>query len=96
MDLRVLDIVRACNTAEQGEILFNAIWKRLKMEHAVNVSFDGVSEVTSSFINASIVRIVLEKDYSSVEDNLSISDISKPSAEMIRRCLRNAMAHRQE
>lgn len=94
MDVRVLDIVKSCNTAAEGSNLFDAIWPRLEEDRDVSISFDGVSEVTSSFVNASIVRLVLKRDLETIEMNLSISNITKQSADMIRRCLRNATEHK--
>lgn len=94
MVLKVLEIVQGCNTAAQGRELFEAIWPQLELEESVALSFEGVTEVTSSFINASIVRLVLQRDYESVGARLAISDISKQAAEMIRRCLRNAREHK--
>lgn len=94
MDVRVLDIVRACNTAAEGTDLFEAIWPRLKDDMDVSISFDGVTDVTSSFVNASIVRLVQKRNFEAIEMNLSISDISKQSADMIRRCVKNATEHK--
>lgn len=94
MDVKVLNIVDSCNTAAEGAALFDAIWPRLKDDKEVNISFDGVSEVTSSFVNASIVQLVLQIDYDSVGARLAISDISKQSAEIIRRCVKNATEHK--
>lgn len=94
MDVKVLNVVKSCNTAQEGEQLFYAIWPNLKKDLPVEISFEGVAEVTSSFVNASIVRVVLKKDYEAIEARLSISNISKASAEMIRRCVNNALAQK--
>lgn len=90
MELKVLDVVKGCNTPAQGTALFEKIIDLLQMHDSIVISFSDVTEVTSSFINSSIVRLVLNEDLESVRSQIAISDVSKVSADMIRRCIRNA------
>ena len=94
MDVKVLDIVGNCNTAAEGQALFAALWPCLNEDKEVTISFEDVAEVTSSFINASIVQLVLKRNYESIETKLTIADISKQSADVLRRCIRNATEHK--
>lgn len=89
MVLRVLDIVKACDTADQGFIVAEAIREKLKDVKVVTLSFAGVSNTPSSFINASIVSLVLQDPPDNLQERLIISNITDQIAGMITRCLRN-------
>ena len=96
MDVRVLDVVKACNTPEQGHALFERVWPFVEKGEPIRLSFEGVSEITSSFANASIVRLVLKRDLKEIGSKVAIGDISKSAAEMIRRCVRNGLNQSQD
>lgn len=58
MVIKILDHVDNCSTYADGEVIFNLIAPIIKRSEDITLSFEGVEAVPSSFINASIVRLV--------------------------------------
>jgi STAS-like domain of unknown function (DUF4325) len=58
MVVRILDHVENCSTYADGDVIFNIIAPIIKRGDDVVLSFEGVEAVPSSFINASIVRLI--------------------------------------
>ena len=90
MVIAVLDHVAHCNTSADGDALYVALRRALALNAHVTVSFAGVHDVPSSFINASIVRLVEDHGIDAVKARLSIQDVGGQVGDMIRRCVRNA------
>ncbi|WP_074428267.1 STAS-like domain-containing protein [Tsuneonella dongtanensis] len=89
MVIHVLDIVKACNTAAQGAEVASAVRRALENGQSVTLSFEGVNETPSSFINSSIVDLVYNDPPEALRERLLISNITDQIATMITRCLRN-------
>lgn len=89
MVLKVLEIVNACDTADQGTIVADAVRRLLGKGESVTLSFSGVTNTPSSFVNASIVSLVLDSPPSDLQNRLMITNITDQIAGMITRCLRN-------
>lgn len=87
MVIRVLDVVRACNTASEGAVVARAVKAFLDRGEKVELSFGGVSDVPSSFVNASIVYLFNEMPNADLSQLLKITNVTTQIAEMIRRCL---------
>lgn len=94
MVVRILDLVPACNTSAQGAVVADAVRAHLQGGHKVRLSFAGVSDVPSSFVNASIVKLFNEMQDGELPKNLAIGDVNSQIAEMIRRCLDNNARNR--
>ena len=91
MVIRALDHVKQCNTAEDGKIINDILRPMLRKRKHVTLSFDGVSDVPSSFVNASIVTLLEEFDDDFVKSHLRLIDATKQIADMVRRCLANGI-----
>ena len=91
MVIRALDIVARCDTAIEGRVLGLALRKHLENGELIELSFEGVYDVPSSFINTSIVYLFKEFEPEFVRSHLSITNATKPIAEMIRRCVANGL-----
>lgn len=94
MVVRVLDVVAACNTSAEGALLADALRAQLKSGRSVRLSFEGVSDVPSSFINASLVQLFNEMQDEGLSRSLAIGEVNTQIAEMIRRCLANNARNR--
>lgn len=90
MVVKVLDVVPACNTAAQGAVLADRLRPLLATNKKVTLSFSGVSDVPSSFINASIVALFAEFPEEALTRYLAISNVTSQISHMIRRCLANS------
>ncbi|HZF94612.1 MAG TPA: STAS-like domain-containing protein [Allosphingosinicella sp.] len=92
MVVSALEVVPNCNTAAEGALLYEALHGPLRAGEAVTLSFAGADGVPSSFVNASVVRIVEEFGLEEVRQKLSIVNCTAQVADMLRRCIRNASA----
>ena len=90
MVVNVLDVVPACNTAAQGAAVADELRPILAAGKKVKLSFAGVSDVPSSFVNASIVALFSEFPAEKITRQLAISNVTGQISDMIRRCLANS------
>lgn len=90
MVIYALDVVTACNTADQGATVAEAVRAGLEKTQSVTLSFRGVSDVPSSFINASIVALVKEIPPQELPNRLMISEVTSQIGAMIKRCIANS------
>jgi hypothetical protein len=90
MVIVVLDRVKRCYTAQDGAVIDRALRDALAVEQQVTLSFQGVSDVPSSFVNAAIVPLVEEHGEEWVKARLTITHATKQVAHMLRRCVSNA------
>lgn len=84
MVTRVIDIVAACDTGDQGDLVFRAIAPALIRGEVVELSFVGVSTVTSSFVNAAFVELLSRVDFPELKARLRIASSTKQINDMIR------------
>ncbi|MBD3768370.1 MAG: DUF4325 domain-containing protein [Gammaproteobacteria bacterium] len=92
MVIKVLDIVPACDTAAQGAAVARVVCEHLKENASVAISFEGVFDVPSSFVNTSIVSILFDCKPHANDRSISITDVTPQIADMIRRCVGNRRA----
>lgn len=91
MVIRALDHVRQCYTAADGAIIRRAIAQQLAQGRSVRLSFDGVYDVPSSFVNGAIVELLDEFQADYIKSHLTIVDATRQIADMVRRCLANGI-----
>jgi len=89
MVVRALDHVTRCYSTADGGVIARELRNAFSRSDRVTLSFAGVSDVPSSFVNSSLV--VLLQDYSpfDLKRRLSITDATPQIADMIRRCIAN-------
>ena len=68
----VKNLVPACDTFDQGEILRLAVLKQMENDEKVSVSFEGISYVTSSFVNAAFVGLLNDLDIEQIKTRMSV------------------------
>lgn len=57
MVIKILSIVPACDSNEQGARVKNAILRDLESQDVVLLDFSGVTNVTSSFVNSALLDL---------------------------------------
>ncbi len=85
MVIKVVDIVDACNTNAQGDALQRAICHALSGDSIVTVSFHGVPNVTSSFVNSAFVQLLTRMPFADFKQRIRVIDANPQIRDMIRR-----------
>jgi len=83
--INVLDIVDQCSSPENGEILHRVLKERLFAGERVALSFQGVSSVSTSFINTALIELLEEFDFEVIKSKLSFTDTNRIINETIKR-----------
>lgn len=81
----VKDLIPDYSTNEQGKIIYEHVAHLLKDGIDVNLSFTGVSSVSSSFLNTSLIELLVQFGYDYVKKHLKISDVNKHVGGLISR-----------
>lgn len=89
MVTRVLDLVDSCYNAQDGAIIAAHIAKGFETRSQVVLSFAGVYDVPSSFVNSAIVSLFNRYSPDWVKSHLKVIDATSQIADMIRRCMAN-------
>lgn len=91
MVVRALDHVAQCYGASDGAVIARVLRQAFLRGHHVTLSFAGVSDVPSSFVNAALVSLLDDHSLEWLKSHLSVVDATKQTADMIRRCLANGV-----
>jgi hypothetical protein len=83
--LRVLDYVNHCYTNDDGDIIFVKIKKAFDDGEMVQISFDGVVSVSSSFVNSALIRLLDCYSFEYIKRHLIIKNSTKLINDIIRR-----------
>lgn len=65
------------NNNNSGEILFEKIKGCFNNQESVIVSFQGISEVSSSFVNSAFINLLDEYDFEYIKNNLKFTSTTK-------------------
>lgn len=84
MVIRALDYVRQCYTQQDGTIVHNVILPILKKGTSVELSFDGVDVVPSSFVNTALIALLEVLPFDIIKANLKFVNTTNQINEMIR------------
>jgi len=85
MALKVLDHLSDCYTWESGQELSKIIRAAFEKHERIAISFDGVRDVPSSFVNAAFISLLDTYPYDFIRSHLTIADGTKQIADMIKR-----------
>jgi STAS-like domain of unknown function (DUF4325) len=88
MVINVLELVPHCYSWADGEVVGHALAEALRSNEKVTISFAGVEDVPSSFVNAAFVSLLPEFGYDRIRDSLSVVRSNRQINDMIRRRLR--------
>lgn len=84
MVIRILDLVTSCDTNDQGDVVRQAIQDHLKSSDVVSLDFFGVTNVTSSFVNSSLVSLLPDFDFKTLKTRIRIQRVNRQIGNMIK------------
>jgi hypothetical protein len=84
MVIRALDVVRQCYSQDDGQKIYDVLFPRLRRGERIELSFDGVETVPSSFINTSLIRLLDVLSFEMIKSNLRFVNTTKQINEMIK------------
>jgi len=85
MVVRVLDHISRCSAHEDGEIIYRIIRPILARGEKVAVSFDGISAVTSSFVNTAFIDLLDVFPFDQIKKNLTFLHSTRQINELIKK-----------
>ena len=89
MVIRISDHVAQCYSAADGSVIADLLAPRFARDEHVTLCFSGITDVTSSFVNAAIVSFLRTYSADWLKRHISIQNVTIQSADLIRRCLSN-------
>lgn len=90
MVIFALDHVPHCYSAQDGNVIHSLLGHAFIRGQHVTISFAGVSDMPSSFVNAALVPFVQRHGSDWLKARLKITGATRQVADMIRRCFSNA------
>jgi hypothetical protein len=84
MVIRLLDHVTRCSTYEDGEVIYRLLANELARGQEVEISFDGVLSVPSSFVNAALVKLLERFPFEVIRDKMTITHSTRQINELIK------------
>jgi STAS-like domain of unknown function (DUF4325) len=86
MVIRIVDIVGAADTADQGSVVFARLRAALASSNRrqVIVSFEGVKTATSSFVNTAFVQLLELMPLAEIKRRIRVVASSRQINDMIR------------
>lgn len=84
MVVRILDHVTNCSSYADGDTIFNIIFPVIQRGEDIVLSFEGVEAVPSSFVNASIVRLIEVVSLKEIKSHLKVIKSTKQINALIR------------
>jgi hypothetical protein len=84
MVIRALDLVPQCYSQDDGQKVFDALFPRLKKGERVELSFEGVDTVPSSFINTALIHLLDVLSFETIKSNLRFVDTTRQINQMIK------------
>jgi hypothetical protein len=90
MVIIALDHVPHCYTTADGNALFLVLQSALSRADKVALSFAGVGDVPSSFVNAALVPLLERLSFDEIKRRVVIRDANRQIGDMVKRCFHNA------
>lgn len=87
MVIKVLDHVPHCYSWADGEVICRAVRCALREHGRATISFAGVSDVPTSFVNAAFAQLLGEYTFDYIRSHVSIVNSTRQINEMIKRRL---------
>ena len=85
MVIEALNLVPHCYTWEDGIVVGEAIRNALKSGNKIVISFAGVEDVPSSFVNAAFVALLDDFTYEFIRENISVVSSTRQINDMIKK-----------
>ena len=92
--LRIIDLCGPhCVGKEDGETLFKALLPLVETGEPIRLDFEGIVTITSSFLNASLGRIIGRMPYEEFTKRVRWENVDRNDDELIRLVIENAREH---
>ncbi|KKG06145.1 STAS-like domain-containing protein [Methanosarcina mazei] len=90
--INVMNVVgyRLCVSSEDGQKLFDTINKNFQENKKVELSFQGITNLTSAFLNTAVGQLYGKYPESFVRANLSVSHMEKDDLVILKRVVERA------
>jgi len=83
--IQVVDIVEQCSSYESGVTLHHVLSGKLRTGERIDLSFKGVSTVSTSFVNAALIELLEEFDFETIKSMLRFIDTNRIINDTIKR-----------
>lgn len=92
IEIVIVDIIRSvhCAASEDGEKVYNAIHSAFQVGKNVRLSFRGVEDLTSAFLNAAIGQLYGVYSEEAIKTKLSVSDAAQDDLVILKRVVERA------
>jgi hypothetical protein len=94
MVIRVLDHVKHCYSSADGAVIAGILREEFARGHRATLSFEGITDVTSSFVNVALVSFITANSADWLKSRVTIQNVTVSTAELIRRCMANGENNR--
>lgn len=84
MVIKISNHVERCYSNEEGKIIQDIIKPYLKNDEPLTLSFEGVSGVTSSFVNTAFIELLDEFDFDLIKKNIKFVHTTRQINKMIK------------
>ncbi len=81
---------KICVAPEDGEKVYQKIREALREDKNVEISFEGIEDLTSLFLNIAIGQLYNEFEHEELKRRLSVTDASPQDLETLKRCVERA------
>lgn len=90
--LNILSVIgsKFCVEAEDGEKIYDLIYKAFKENKKIELSFLNIELLTTAFLNSAVGKLYKDFNEDEIKKKLSVSDISKSGAVSLKRVVDNA------
>lgn len=88
----VIDHAPRCLNNDDGQIVFNLLYPYIKDAESVEVSFEGVYSVTSSFINSAFIALLDIFDFEQIKQLLKVTNSNAHINRLIKQRFSSAQA----
>lgn len=85
MVVKLIEYIKAGFTNQDGQIIFEKIMNAFCNKEKVEVSFEGIGGVSSSFVNTAFIQLLDYYEYSFIKENLKFSNMLKVNNDLIKK-----------
>jgi hypothetical protein len=82
--IRIVDHVKTQSTYEDGAVIYRLIADELRANRPVTLSFAGIKSIPSAFVNAALVKLLEEFQFSFIRSRLNIVDSTRQINRLIK------------
>lgn len=83
--IKALDVVPDCYTWQSGDVVARVIRDAFSQGRAVTISFAGVTDVPTSFVNAAFISLLDDYSFDFIKSHLKLVSCTKQIADIVRR-----------